>query len=796
MTGGWTAWPRRLFAAVACPRVLLATVVLLALAATSVLGLVRLEVRTSLDSFLPADDQYLASYHEFGQSFGVEPMVVLVETSAASDPVLSTERVPDLVRLEGELSGLPGVASVYGPGTTLNQIAGRAKDLLSELVGRRDAEIALAEARAEERGASPEEIRAAGEEGRLRFDARYGPLLVSGMKGGLPTLGNQRFIDSVVYAEGGRTRPEWQFVVPRPEAVAILVRPSADLDAAGASRLADRVKATVDGRRPDGTETTVTGTAVIVAGLSDRAVDDAPLLGVLAVVGLALCFSAAVWLRRSRRLLPLAVTITSLTVSLSVFGWFDRPLTLGMIAFGSVLLGVGAYYPTYALNGASRRTVVVVAIASGSSLATLALSPMPLVRDIGLFLGVGVGICLLLTLGLSALTGPVAVQNDADTEATSLAEASASPAAGRRTSGRALLAVGALMAVWGWSVLPGIPIASEVDHFAGGLPELEDARHAEEVLGSSGEVDIVLTGIDTLTPEALAWMNDVEDQIARRHGDVMRAVLSPATFLAFLGPNPTQEQVDAAVRLLPEYLSGAVVAPDRSQALLTYGVRLDDVSGLSELRTELLRDLPPPPSGYEVDLVGLPLVLVQGQDLLNEDRYTASLIGIAVAGAALLLGLRRREDAVRAVLAALLATGWGFLLLDLTDRGFDPVTIGLGALTVAVGAEFAVVRSEAARTRSVTLTRTVGLMAAASAVGYLVLLASDLAAVRTFGAELALGVGLAYAGASLVVAATAGPSRRDATATYASPDDPSATELPPTTSGEMPARNQEEVVHV
>ncbi|HVK26835.1 MAG TPA: RND transporter, partial [Nocardioides sp.] len=410
---------------------------------------------------------------------------------------------------------------------------------------------------------------------------------------------------------------------------------------------------------------------------------------------------------------------------------------------------------TYALTGASRRTVVVVAAASAASLGTLALSPMPLVHDIGLLLGVGVVVCLLLTLAVSWALGP-AVPSVVEMGRAS-ARSLGTPGRGAPVALKALALLGIVLAAWGWKVLPDLPVTTDVDHFAGGLAALDDARHAEDVLGSAGEIDVVLRGIDTLTPETLAWMRETEGVIARQHGDVMRAIIAPTTFLDFLGDDPTAGQVDAAVRLLPDYLSGTVVAPDRAVALLTYGVRLDDVSGLQDLRTDLVRSLPAPPEGYQVELVGLPLVLAQGQHLLDEDRYDASLVGIAVAAAVLLLGLRRRADALRAVAAALTATGWGFLLLDVTGRGLDPVTIALGTLTVAVGAEFTVVLAEAVRRGSPVLGRTVGLMAAASAVGYLVLLASGLAAVRTFGAELALGVGLAWAAARLVVAASTRP---------------------------------------
>lgn len=717
-----------------------------AIALTAVLGLLRVEVRTSLTSFLPEDDPSLAAYEELGGTFGAEPIVVLLETGDRSDPVLSTSRMPDILRLEGELAQIPGVTGVYGPATMLNQIAGRAKDLLSELMGRRDAEIATAQERARSEGGTAQEIRSSGTAARAQFDARYGPLLVTAMSGGLPTLTNQRFIDSVVYGDDGAPRGPWRSVVPLPQAAAIMVRPHSGLDANETAVLLDRVQRTVDDRHPRDVSTVVTGTPVIVSALSARTVEDVPVLVGLAVGGLAACLLGAFWIARSRRLLPLGVTLMALAVSLSIFGWMDRPLTLGMVAFSSVLLGLGCYYPTYFLTGARLRTVVVVAMASAGSLLTLCLSPMPLVRDIGLLLGVGVLVCLALALPLSRRAIP-----DAPVEAHLRHE----PSPVRRPgAARASLAALVVLAGWGWWLLPQIEVSADVEHFAGHLPELADARHAEEILGSSGEIEVVLSGSDTLTPQALRWMDRVQMQIGRAHGDEMRALISPVSLLDFLGSRPTQEQIDSAYRLVPDYLSNAVLSADRSTAVLRYGVRLDDISRLGEVEAELRREIPPPPDGYEVELVGLPLVLAHGQDILSQDRHAASLWGIAVAGLILIVGLRRRADAIRAVAGAAIATGIGLVLLHVSGRGFDPVTIGVGALTVAVGAEFTVVRSEAVRRNSRMLRRTVGLVAATSGVGYLALLGSGLGAVRDFGVELAIAVFLAYFASNVVVAAS------------------------------------------
>lgn len=712
-------------------------------------GLARLEVATTLGSFVPDDADSLESYEELGESFGADPIVVLLETDEGGQ-LLSTERMPELLRLEGALAQLPQVASVYGPVTTLNQVAGQAKDLLAELMGRRDAEIARAKATERRAGGSAADVDAAGQGAQTRFDARYGSLLVSGMKGGLPTLRNQRFVDAAVFDDGGLPRAQWRATVPRRDVVAVYVRPTVDPSDAEAGMLVRRIEEVVSERAPEDAAATVTGTAPIVSALSDRATADAPMLALVAIGGLAVCSVFAIWLARRRRWLPLGVTVAALAVSLSVFGWLDRPLTLGMVAFCPVLLGIGVYYPTYVLTGASRWTVAVVGVASAASLATLGLAPLPLVADIGLLLGLGIGVCLVLSLLLARLVPT----RDLTGEHTEPESARASVSAGGTALIRTGLALAVVISAWGWWLLPGVPVSTDVEHFAGGLSELEDARHAEEVLGSGGEVDIILTGMDTLTPEAIAWMRRTDAYLAREHGDVIRGVLAPTDLLEFLGPDPTQEQVDAAIRLLPTYLVRAVVSPDRSQALMTHGVRLDDVAELGEIRRDLADELPPPPPGYGVELVGLPLVLLDAQDLVSADRNRASLLGIGVAGLLLLAGLRRRSDAVRAVASALVATGVGVWLLDVTGRGFDPVTVALGTLTIAVGAEFTVVQSEALRRGSRPLVRTVALVAGTSVIGYLALLGSGLAVVRGFGVELAGTVVLSYLISRLVVAAT------------------------------------------
>jgi hypothetical protein len=274
----------------------------------------------------------------------------------------------------------------------------------------------------------------------------------------------------------------------------------------------------------------------------------------------------------------------------------------------------------------------------------------------------------------------------------------------------------------------------------------------EQALGSSGEVDLVLRGPDVTAPAALSWMQQAQDGIVTAHGDQLRPVISLPSLLTFLGSGATPEQIDAGMRLLPPYLSSAVVRQDHQSSVLVFGARGTDLGALRQLRDDLLRQLPVPPAGYQVDLTGLPMAAVRGDELISGDRVWSNVLGIIASGLVLAVGLRRRSDAVRAVAAATIATGLGLLFLRVTGIPLSPITVALGSLTAAVGAEFTVVLAGAVRTGNPALRRSVALAAVTSAVGYAALAASKLAVIRQFGLLLAGSVVLALASAACVVA--------------------------------------------
>jgi predicted RND superfamily exporter protein len=714
--------------------------------AFGIAGLAQVKVETGLDSFLPANDPSVTQLDQMEKSFGGDPIVVLLESSKPEQLLGSQNLLPEL-KLEGTLAKLPNVAVVYGPATALNQIAGQAQDLLAELVGRRDALQALAVAQAKKGGATSAQANAAGQRALDQFDARYGPLLIQAMPAGLPTLANPSFVNSVIYDTAGDVRPQWHFIVPSPTAVAILVRPRQDMDAASTYSLIDSIRQTVGHAGIGAQRVTVSGVPVVASSIGDEVTREVPMIGGLAVLAVGACFLLIPWSpRRRRRLLPLGTTLISIASTLAVFGWIGRPLSLGVVAFLSVLLGVGSYYPTYFAQGARPRTVLTVATASAASFATLLLSPLPFVQELGLTLSLGVL--------LSALTGMWLTRRLSAT-ATKTRPGLPVARSRRRTHWIVLAGVVAVAAAGlGWCALPNLPLQTNVESFAVGLSAMNDAQHVENVVGSSGEGDIMLTGPNVTSPAAFKWMQQAQDIAISDFGDQMRPALSLPTLLTFLGNDPTSEQVSAGMRLLPQYLSSAVVRGDNHAAVMDFGVQMNDLAALASLRDNLLRSLPPPPRGYQVSLTGLPMVAVRGQELVSGSRVLANVLGILAAGAVLTVGLQRRIYALRAVATAAIATGLGLFALWATHTALSDITVALGPLTAAVGCEFTVLLSESARSGNRSLRQSVLLATATSAVGYLVLVSSRLGVIQQFGILLAAAVVLAMESAFLVVGLT------------------------------------------
>jgi predicted RND superfamily exporter protein len=775
LPGGWWRSPRRV-------RTAGMGLVVVAVVAASAAGLQRLRLDTTINSFLPSSDGSVSTWHEEEASFGGDPIAVLL-TSRTPGGLLAVSPLTKLVETEGELARLPDVAVVYGPGTTLNEISISVRNLVADISGARDGLLTRAEAAAKKAGDSAAQQTAAGQAAVYQFDLRYGALLSQGLQGGLPELSNPTFDKTVFFGSGAQARAAFRWLVPDAEHVSILVRPAPNLDQGQTRALVDGIHAVLARSGLPVSSSLVTGTPVIAFALGQEVVSELPLLAGAAVVVVAAFFLLTRRRRWWERLAPLGVGVVATALTLAIFGWFGVPLSLGLMTFLPIILGVGTDYPIYALRGGRPGVLVAVTLASAASLAVLTFSPLPYVRDLGLALATGLVISSLLGLALARAmhrtpprhrparppepaTGraaglrrrlvPASTTPTVRLRSLRLAPSARAGARRRRAAAVAAAVVALAFGVAGWLSLGSLGLNSDPQRLAAGLPALQQSLTAQSVLGTSGELDVYVRGNDVLTPGFLTWYEKAQDTILLDQGNQLRPIVSPSTLLSWIGTDPTARQLSAAVSLLPSYLTTAAVRDDHRQAILAFGVQLGSLGSDEALVHDIRAELPPPPTGATVSVTGLPAVAGRSYQLLSSHRLLPNLGGLVAFGVVLLLLLRRPRTVALAVLAAALAAGWGFCLLRVTGTPLTPLTVSLGSLTSAVGGEFAVM-ALARRQAGASPFSAVALAAGTSVIGFAVLGLSRLAVLRQFGLVLAASVLLALLAAWAVVAVTAGP---------------------------------------
>lgn len=723
-------------------RRLVAWIGLAALTVLVGLGVSRVEVDASASPFVSTGDEVHDRLELRDDQFGADPIVVSLRADGKGI-VLDANQRKDLIALEGKLSGLDDVAVVYGPGTVLNQTAKSTQNLLATITGARDG----IEAQQKGEGAKGDKSDLPTVE---EFDQRYGVLVAAALPVGLPTLSNEAFVANVLFDDAGDPRAQWRFLVPDAKSATILVRPRADLDRDSSARLIDAVGKAVDESGLNLASSTVSGVPVLTTEIADQAISEAPFLGALAVGAVALVLWTSRWTpRRIRRLVPVAAALLGTGAALAVWGWWGRPVSVGVAAFLPVLMGIGSDFPLYlARQRRPLRTLAVVASAA-LGFASLALSPLPFVRDFGLTLAGGLVVTALVGLVLARLAG---IETDDEPRAEPKAEPQAElTSAPRPTWLRGALALGTLAAVAGWALLPRIDLASSPEELASGTKAIAEITELEERTGYSGDLTIMIRGKDVLDPEIVTWAVAAEAKIIEQHGAEVRPLLTVRQLFRAAGADATTEQISALAEILPAYLVGGVVNSEHTVAALNYGITLDDVRDQQALLADLDTILDDAPDGYDVGFTGLPAVAASSLHALDGGRYLVNLAGILACSLAVgyLLSWRR---GLATGLSAVLAGGWVFLAAWLLGGTLNPLSVVAGALVTVTAVEFTAMLA-VRRDGNRVFSRTVFTAALAGAVGYAALAASDMAVLRSFGLLLAGGVVASFLASHLSVRA-------------------------------------------
>ncbi|HEX3735592.1 MAG TPA: MMPL family transporter [Solirubrobacterales bacterium] len=791
----------------------------MALAIAAGVGATRIPTDAGIGTLVDSDTSTYQATQGVREAFGEEPVVVLAQGDLQR--LILTSNVFRLLRLEGclaakvpkgakpipgpcaELARLEPVEFVSGPATFLN-----------EAVVQIDAQL-----RRLAQHVPPARLR----EFLLSVATKYG--ITSA-----PSLDNEEFVATVVFdlaRPRGTPKARLAYLFPNAHSAQIVVRLKPGLSDSERHRALGLIEAAVNETTPrqvcaeegkpapcfalHGGSYVVSGAPVVVDSLS-RALRDA-LLVLFAVALVVMALTLLATFRSRLRLLPLAVALAAAAIVFGLLGLFGGSLTMASIAVLPILIGLAVDYAiqfqarfdeaveagavgieaarSAAMAGGP--TIATAALATAAGFLVLQLSPTPMVRNFGLLLLVGVGVAFVLasTAGFAALGMRKGGRGDFVPH-----RGTKSPRAVGRVLDFALdrplhvLGVGLVLALVGWGVGTQIETASEIRQLAPqSLPAVRHLTELQEATGVSGELDVSVEAPDFTDPATIEWMAAFKQRVLRDNGfsgedpSCLRAEICPgpalSDFLARGEGQLTRQGIGEALSALSPYdlRQVAPIDPRTGQvghsALLSFGIRaqsladqqalIDRVRG--EIGTPGSADGPPP--GVEVRLAGLPVIAAEAAGDLDVSRYWLTLAGLLVVALALLAVYRSVSRALLPLVPTVLATGWASLVLWLSGIPLNPMSAALGALTIAIATEFAVILAgrfheergggcgvEEALRRAYARTGAAVLASGVTAVaGFAVLIASEIQMLRDFGLVTVIDLAVALLGVMVVLPA-------------------------------------------
>ncbi len=749
-----------------------------------------------LSTLVGKDDPTYKATQRVRAEFGEEPVVVLVKESLPK--LLLGRDLLRLTHLEGCLAGkvpkgvkpLPGaceelaetrpVAFLAGPATFLNESVVQIDEQLERM----------------SRRIAPEQFR----EFLLEVATKYGITSV-------PSITNEEFVSTVVFdlaKARGTPKKRLAYLFPNSHSAQIVLRLKPGLSEAERRRAIALIKEAVAETTPrkacaekgkaapcfvlSGGEYVVTGAPVVVDGIAGALKHALLLLFGVAIVVMAIVLLLA--FRSRMRLLPLALALASTAIVFGLLELVGGYLTMASIAVLPILIGLavdyaiqfqarfdevlatGATGPEAARTAAnlSGPTIATACLATAAGFLVLLLSPTPMVRGFGVLLVIGV----LLSFGL-VMTGGFA--------ALSLRRGASlkSPSSNRLRflvdfsiqKPITVLAIGIVLAAIGWGVGTQISTVSEVRQLAPhNLSEVKDLDTYEAATGTTGDLEVLIEAPDLTDPATIEWMAGFKRRVLA--ADEVTAGPALSDFLTKGEGKVTKSGIEATLEALSSYSLRQVAPLDPKTgkighlALISFGISSQTLAQQQRLLDSVRAQIGKPPPGVEVSLAGLPVIAAEAAGELSSSRYWLALAGLGAVALVLLLLRRSFRRALVPLLPTVLATGWASLLIWITGIPLNPMSAALGALTIAIATEFAVILSgrfeqersigldvAAALRRAYVRTGTAVLASGLTAIaGFAVLVASDIRMLRDFGAVTVIDLAAALLGVIVILPAT------------------------------------------
>ncbi len=475
------------------------------------------------------------------------------------------------------------------------------------------------------------------------------------------------------------------------------------------------------------TETNIVGKSVLLNEIADSMQKDMRMLIGLAII-LMIVILGLIFGHVRLRFLPLGMVIVGLIWTIGMMGYVKLPVSMVVIAVFPLLIGLGIDHSINFHNrmqeevdrGDPRKAViesmknigpamVVALFATILGFITLQLSTMVMLREFGTVVVIGVIMCFIVSMSLlpSILYLFHTKISNVKREKKEVKKKPARDSIVEKgivkitsfTSKHpiSIISISFVLAVIG--MIGGMyveVVVSQEELVPQDLDALEDLEDLRDLIGGTDELIVVVQAPDVTDPSVLQWTQQIGQKIERNWSSITSAN-SVANFVLMYsnGTIPRDQNItEMMVSNIPETMRSNLINEDRSILLVRLTLNEPSTEKRSEIIEDIIKMLDDRPEGVDAFLTGQPVLDDEVMTGMITDRDLLTAVGVVLIFVGLLILYRRPIKAAIPLVPIVLVIGWSLGLMYLLGIPLNPLTIGLGALILGLGAEYTILLME------------------------------------------------------------------------------------------------------
>ena len=233
------------------------------------------------------------------------------------------------------------------------------------------------------------------------------------------------------------------------------------------------------------------------------------------------------------------------------------------------------------------------------------------------------------------------------------------------------------------------------------IPLIQDLKDLQDVAGGLSSINVLVESnpghVDLSDPSVLAWMKQVQDDIAA--DDQMDMVVKTESIADKVaakngGDIPASlEQAQQILEKVPGKSRANLITADHKSANIAATVGEMTGDAMVEVNEQLEGYIAnnPPPDGVHATVTGETVIHNAVNDALTSGREKMTLIGIGLIFLGMLVLFKLNLIRIfMAILPVALIIGWSSGVMYIMGIKYTPLTATLGALIIGIGVEFTV----------------------------------------------------------------------------------------------------------